>query len=146
MFVFSKGAPSSFNPISDRRNKLAGTKLHGTDRHKDGTTKPIGPTRMGKVIPEYGTRFNVWCMPGEKKNKTGHPAPFPENIANDHIITWSNEGDTVLDCFMGSGTTGKMAVLNGRNFIGIELDDEYFEIAKQRISEARNKPEQITIW
>jgi site-specific DNA-methyltransferase (adenine-specific) len=71
---------------------------------------------------------------------------FPEQLAQDHILTWSNEGDTVLDCFMGSGTTGKMAVLNGRNFIGIELNAEYFEIAKRRISEAQNTPEQITMW
>ena len=65
-----------------------------------------------------------------------HPAIFPEQLANDHIISWSNEGDTVLDPFMGSGTTGKMAVLNSRKFIGIEIDDTYFEIAKERIEKA----------
>ena len=63
----------------------------------------------------------------------GHGATFPEQLANDHIISWSNEGDTVLDCFMGSGTTGKMALLNNRKFIGIEKDAGYFEIAKQRL-------------
>ena len=73
----------------------------------------------------------------EKSEKgVKHPAPFPEQLANDHIISWSNEGDTVLDCFMGSGTTGKMAVLNNRKFIGIEIDDTYFEIAKERINKA----------
>ena len=69
-------------------------------------------------------------------DKTGHPAVFPEQLAKDHIISWSNEGDTVLDPFMGSGTTGKMAVLNNRHFIGIELDESYFNIAKQRIEKA----------
>lgn len=67
------------------------------------------------------------------KEKTGHPAPFPEKLAHDHIISWSNEGDTVLDPFMGSGTTGKMAKQLGRSFIGIELDPSYYEIAKKRI-------------
>ena len=65
----------------------------------------------------------------------GHPAPFPEQLALDHILSWSNEGDIVLDCFMGSGTTGKMAIKAKRNFIGIEKVDEYFELAKQRIEE-----------
>ena len=75
----------------------------------------------------------------EKSNKNRkHPAVFPEQLANDHIISWSNEADTVLDCFMGSGTTGKMAVLNNRNFIGIELDKGYFDIAEKRINEAQN--------
>ena len=72
-------------------------------------------------------------------DKTRHPAVFPEQLAKDHIISWSNEGDTVLDCFMGSGTTGKMAVLNNRNFIGIELDEGYFQIAKQRIENCNKK-------
>ena len=70
------------------------------------------------------------------QNKTKHPAVFPEQLANDHIISWSNEGDTVFDPFMGSGTTGKMAMLNNRKFIGIELDNTYFEIAKERINKA----------
>ena len=59
------------------------------------------------------------------------------------IKTFSNEGDTVVDLTMGSGSTGVACKNIGRNFIGIELDDKYFEIAKQRISEAQNKPEQI---
>jgi site-specific DNA-methyltransferase (adenine-specific) len=67
------------------------------------------------------------------KTNRVHPAQFPEHLAHDHIISWSNEGDTVLDCFMGSGTTGKMALLNNRKFIGIEKDEKYFEIAKKRI-------------
>ena len=77
-------------------------------------------------------------MVGKVKSDKGvkHSAPFPEQLANDHIVSWSNEGDTILDPFMGSGTTGKMAVLNNRKFIGIELDDTYFEIAKERINNA----------
>ena len=62
-----------------------------------------------------------------------HPAQFQEQLAHDHIISWSNEGDTIFDPFMGSGTTGKMALINNRHFVGCEIDDEYFQIAKERI-------------
>jgi site-specific DNA-methyltransferase (adenine-specific) len=72
--------------------------------------------------------------------KTGHPAVFPEALAKDHILSWSNEGDIVFDPFMGSGTTGKMAILNNRKFIGIELNNEYFNIAKERIDNIANTP------
>ena len=68
-----------------------------------------------------------------------HPAIFPEQLANDHIISWSNEGDVVLDPFMGSGTTAKMAILNNRNFIGFEISDEYCDIARERIAQIVNK-------
>lgn len=75
----------------------------------------------------------------KKNNKTGHPAVFPLQLARDHIISWSNEEDTVLDCFMGSGSTGVACVNTNRNFIGIELDEHYFQIAKQRIENATAK-------
>ena len=73
-------------------------------------------------------------FPAKSKSERLHPAPFPLALAHDHIITWSQEGDTVLDPFMGSGTTGKMAKLLNRNFIGIELDEGYFKIAQDRIN------------
>ena len=72
-----------------------------------------------------------------------HPAPFPKQLANDHIISWSNEGDLVLDCFMGSGTTGLMAIKNNRNFIGIEISKEYFELSKIRIEKASQDCEHL---
>jgi len=131
MFVFSKQKPKTTNLIKDRKNKYGGTKVHGTQREKDGSLRP--PTRIGKEIKEYGSRFNVWEINTEKQNKTGHPAVFPINLVQDHIKTWSNENDTVLDCFMGSGTTGLACKNLNRNFIGIEIDKEYFDIAKQRI-------------
>jgi site-specific DNA-methyltransferase (adenine-specific) len=77
-------------------------------------------------------------MTANGKKDHNHPAPFPEALARDHILSWSNEGDTVFDPFMGSGTTGKMALENGREFIGIERDTEYFQIAKSRINHAHN--------
>lgn len=88
--------------------------------------------RHYKEMKEYGKRKNIWRY-GVGGGKIDHPAVFPEQLAKDHIISWSNEGDTVLDCFMGSGTTGKMAVMNNRKFVGIEIDKGYFDIAKQRI-------------
>ena len=147
MFVFSKGKPKTFNPICDRKNKCSGETIKSTTlRQVDGSLKKTSAeiNNTGRKIKEYGSRFNIWKIsPGKGKSTLDeyafqHPAIFPEQLAKDHIISWSNEGDTVLDCFMGSGTTGKMAVLNNRNFIGIELDNGYFNIAKKRIEEAVN--------
>jgi site-specific DNA-methyltransferase (adenine-specific) len=75
---------------------------------------------------------NIWYIVQRQNN--GHPATFPEQLANDHIVSWSNEGDIVLDPFMGSGTTAKMALLNGRNFIGFEISEEYCKITEERIN------------
>lgn len=136
MFVFSKGFRKTANLICDRKNKWAGTAIHGTERQVNGKTKSLSEVQKSKKIKEFGARINIWDIAPEKSNKTGHPAPFSEQLAKDHIISWSNVGDTVLDCFMGSGTTGKMAVLNNRHFIGIELDEGYFNTAKKRIEEA----------
>ena len=137
MFVFSKGKPKTFNPIMIPC-KYAGTSHWGNvTYHK---TSDSGLVDCGnKKVNDFKQHGNIFCyLVGKVKSEKGfkHPAPFPEQLANDHIISWSNEGDTVLDCFMGSGTTGKMAVLNNRKFIGIELDNTYFEIAKERINKA----------
>lgn len=135
MFIWSKGKPKTFNPLEDRKNKWAGTQVHGTSRNPDGTS--FRKSNHNKsLVKDFGCRFNVWEQPTEKSNRSNHPAPFPEKLAHDHIISWSNEGDTVLDPFMGSGTTGKMAKQLGRNFIGIELDSGYYEIAKKRIHDS----------
>lgn len=136
MFVFSKGAPKTFNPIKDRPNKHSGSALHGTVRQADGRSAPMSGVGQ-KQIGSHGQRFNVWLTPGEMSNaKRSHPAPFPEHIARDHIWSWSNPGDEVLDPFMGSGTTGVAARDMGRSFIGIEICDEYHALATQRINAA----------
>lgn len=137
MFVLSRGKPNSFNPIKDRKNVCAGQSNWGVNkaRQKDGTFKE----RPKKIVSDFGMRYNIWEFMTSKGFATKdeiaykHPATFPEQLAYDHIISWSNEGDTVLDCFTGSGTTGKMAKQLGRNFIGIEISQEYLDIAKQRI-------------
>lgn len=134
MFVFSKGKPKTINLIKDRENKYAGSKVHGTERRRDGSTrqKPCA----GKIIAANGVRFNVWEMANPGIPYNSHPAVFPEKLAEDHILSWSSPGDIVMDIFMGSGTTGKMALRNGRDFIGIEKSEKYMNIAKRRIQEA----------
>ena len=92
---------------------------------------------QGKAFKKFGIRHNIWKINSEKSNKTNHPAVFPINLALDHIKTWSDENDLILDCFMGSGTTGIACKNLNRNFIGIELDTEYFNIAKKRIDEVQ---------
>jgi DNA modification methylase len=133
MFILTKGKIKTFNPIKDRINKSTGRLKSGTVRQSDGSTKKI--SSIGKSINKLGQRFNVWDINAEMSSKNRfHPAQFSEQIANDHIISWSNEGDLVYDCFMGSGTTAKMAISNNRNWIGSEMSEEYCEIIKQRLN------------
>jgi len=137
MFVFSKGKPNCFSGIKDIPNVSSGKeiKAHG-GRKKDGTLRG---QEKNIIIAKFRLRNNHWQI-NQNTNKN-HPAPFPEKLAHDHIISWSKEGDTVLDCFMGSGTTGKMAKQLGRNFIGIDLDAEYCKIAEARINNIKNNNE-----
>jgi len=140
MFVFSRGAPKTFNPIKDRPNKWAGTKMHGTDRAKDGSTKPING--MGRPVPAMGLRRNWWEISNAYNGETsGHPAPMPFSMAYDHIFTWSKEGETILDPFMGSGTTLVACQKLGRHGIGIEIDKDYWELACKRVDEASRQPD-----
>ena len=133
MFIFSKGKPKSINLIKDRKNLYVGER-GASGRDKDGKR------RQGKssVRNEYGARFNIWHYPiggghcTKDKVAYEHPAIFPEDLAKDHIISWSNEGDIVLDPFMGSGTTAKMAQQLNRRWVGIELSKDYCEIIKKR--------------
>jgi len=131
MFVLSKGKPVSFNPIKDRKTKHGGKKASGTIRQKDGTTKPMSKVM---VINEYGQRYNIWEQPPQRQSGKCHPAPFPEQLASDHILSWSNEGNLIYDPFMGSGTTAKMAMQNNRNYIGSEISKEYCKMAEKRIN------------
>ena len=129
MFVFSKGKPKSFNPICDRENKITGRQSTSGGRNKQG----ISTSKREIVAKPFGRRFNNWRINQETKQE--HPAPFPEQLAKDHILSWSNEGDIVLDPFAGSGTTLKMARKMNRNYIGIEISSEYCEIANKRLKQ-----------
>ena len=128
MFVLSKGKIETVNRIRDVPNGSFGKNKSGVGRRrKDGSHK----IEQRKLCAEFKVRNNYWYQPPERGL---HPAVFPEQLVKDHIVTWSNEGDTVLDPFLGSGTTAKMAKQLGRNFIGIEKVEKYFEIAKARVT------------
>jgi len=137
MFVFSKGRPKTINLLKDRKNKWAGSWGKSTSRKKDGT---LVVTKEEKTkYKEFGIRFNIWRMHNgegfgtKDKFSKSHPARFPESLARDHIYSWSNVGDTVLDPFCGSGTTLKMARQLERNYIGIDLSAEYCELSERRV-------------
>jgi len=128
MFIFSKGKTNTFNPI--QKPKVRNKKERVAYRQKDGS--------LIRKIKEKGRETkdasNVWEF-AVGGNLTGHPAVFPEQLANDHIISWSNKGDLVLDPMNGSGTTTKVAELLNRNFIGIDISKDYCEIANKRLQQ-----------
>lgn len=128
MFVFSKGTPKSINLIYDKPNLSYGVDKSGVGRRKADGEKKIEKRKPSK---EFSRRNNWWYIPPQKGGD--HPAVFPLQLAKDHILSWSNENDTVFDPFLGSGTTGIAAVQTGRNFIGVELDEKYYKIANERI-------------
>jgi site-specific DNA-methyltransferase (adenine-specific) len=132
MFVLSKGKPKTVNLIQDKPNKSFGRKVSGKSRQANGDF--TFRSKTGELCKEFGVRWNYWLFYNQKRGiETKHPAIFPEQLAHDHIISWSNEGDTILDCFLGSGTTGKVAKQLNRKFVGIEISPEYLEIASKRI-------------
>jgi len=137
MFVLSKGKPNTFNPIKEK-TKTAGKSYSWKNTNDYGKNSAKRSRDETSVVKSEKNRFNIWFM-NVAKSKFTNSAPFPEQLANDHIISWSNEGDTVLDPFMGSGTTAKMAIENKRNFIGFELSEEYCEIANERINNANKQ-------
>jgi len=136
MFIFSKGKVNTFNRLM-RPNKTAG-QSSGKPRNivqRDGIKRQYGANKS-KTIPYKSVKENIWQFNVGKAsgNKTNsHPAVFPESLAHDHIISWSNEGDIVLDCFVGSGTTCKVAKQLNRQYIGIDVSQEYIDIANERM-------------
>lgn len=132
MFILVKGKkPKTINHIKDRKNIRSGIESMGKGGLKKDGTKA---ERHRKEMAEYGKRKNIWKY-GVGGGSTGHPAVFPDQLANDHIISWSNENDLVYDCFMGSGTTAIASILNKRNFIGSEISNEYTDIANKRLKQ-----------
>lgn len=134
MFVLSKGSPKATNILRETSVSAGGkrakhrARLGGHDDNSEGAYT-YAPDKI---------RSNYWLIPvGGAKKDERHPAAYPEALARDHILSWSNEGDTVLDPFLGSGTTGKMARQHGRKFVGIEISPEYLAIAQKRIADAK---------
>ena len=137
MFVLSKGDIKTVNILKDKKNKWGNksTFTNVTRREKDGTLTDKGK----KIINEFGVRTNIWKYANGKNFSTKdqiaykHPAIFPEKLVHDHIVSWSNEGDIVLDPFGGSGTTSKVASILKRRWIYIEKIKSYSLIAKERL-------------
>lgn len=131
MFVLSKGKVSTFNPILEEAKmfgKVKPKKDGKQFRQGDGSMKASHGLKYNKA---FKFKHNVFTY--NLSGKTNHPAIFPESLANDHIISWSNEGDVVFDPFTGSGTTAKMALLNNRKFIGCEIAADYMDIIFERV-------------
>lgn len=133
MFVFSKGRPATFTPkmtaILYPRNR--DLKMRDGDGKKQGR-QDSKENRICPNVFEYKTGGGHIDADGFAHL---HPAPFPEKLAKDHVLSWSNPGDLVLDPFTGSGTTCKAAKELGRNFLGFEINPEYCKIAERRIAQ-----------
>jgi len=148
-FVFSKGRPKAINLLCDRPNKNAGARIQGSRRMPNGE---LIPYKKDKRIGEYGRRSNVWFYTagtGSTKDKIGydHSAIMSEEIAEPHIRSWSNPGDLVFDPMCGSATTCKMALLNGRNFLGMEIDEKAWEVGCERMEGALDEyKRRLTDW
>ena len=128
MFVFSKGKPKTFNPIMIPC-KCAGQEYHSTTKNMGGEN---GRTYKEFNINSEKVKGNIWEI-AIARNKTIHPAVFPEQLAIDHIKSWSNEGDIVLDPFIGSGTTAIAAIKTNRKYIGIDLNKDYIDLTNERL-------------
>jgi len=140
MFIITKGLPKTVNLIKDKKNNWGGKQTFGkvTRREKNGELIDKGR----KTINEYGIRTNIWRYNNGKgfttKDKSAHvhPAIFPEKLVEDHIMSWSNEDDIILDPFLGSGTTAVVANRLNRKWIGIEISREYCELSQSRLDGA----------
>ncbi len=139
MFVFVKGKIKCSNLICDKENRWKGFKNFGknTNRQSDDSLKIVNDI---KPVPDFSPRTNIWKYQvnygysTKDKEAHKHPAIFPEKLAKDHIISWSNENDIVFDPFSGSGTTLKMATQLNRKFIGIEINESYLDIILERLN------------
>ncbi len=136
VFVFSLGKPKTWNPL------LVKTKYPGEKKMRGYGNKNCADVRNGSDKPgkisishEHAVRDNIWRYSTGKNESSDHPAPFPDQLASDHIASWSNKGDIVLDPFMGSGTTAKAAKNLGRHYIGFEINSEYVAICEQRTAQ-----------
>lgn len=133
MFVLSKGKPKTFNPLKTK-TLFAGKK--STITHRKTGEEPVRGTNYGEARKEERIIGNVWWFQPNRDSK--HPAVFPEKLAFAHIQSWSNEGELVYDCFMGSGSTAKAALSAKRNFIGSEISAEYCKLIDEKLEPLRN--------
>lgn len=135
MFILSKGKPKTFNPIMIEclTKGIKRNRSKSKDYEDKYATRSRDEITTTKDLKQKG---NIWTFSVGQNDKTKHNAPFPEQLANDHIISWSDEGDLVYDPFMGSGTVAKMCILSNRNWIGSEISSEYCNIIEERVKKA----------
>ena len=134
MFVFSKGYPKTFNPILEPCKTSGMTKNFARAGYPRGVGASGSQRRRDEdvTVKENKVHGNIFYY-ASGSNKTGHPAPFPERLAIDHVLTWSNPGDIVYDPFGGSGTTPKVAEMLGRAWIVSEISGEYCGMIRKRL-------------
>ena len=136
MFIFSDGKPKTFNPIMEKKSWKDNRTNKAVRRERDGTVDYGFVGKNDKKIRGNVWKYNVGGGHCSKdKIAHEHPAIFPEQLAKDHIMSWSNPGDTVLDPFLGSGTTARACKDLGRKCIGIEISKEYCDIAVKRLAQ-----------
>ena len=138
MFVLSKGKPKVFNPLMEK------TARKGYERLVHNKGPDAVNKKVLKELKKEKTKTNIWRyavgLHGTTSDKVAfkHPAVFPEKLVADHILSWTNKGDLVFDPMCGSGTTCKMALVNDRNYIGVDISSEYVKITKKRLEEYQN--------
>lgn len=141
-FVFSKGKPKTANLLADKPNRFAGTPaIRGKNVVRQKTGELVEQPNKGKLVREFGVRNNIWRVPNNgswgQQDRTlakKHPATMPLDLAKGHVLTWSNEGDVVCDPFLGSGTTGLACKETNREFVGVEVNPDYFALAGERLA------------
>jgi site-specific DNA-methyltransferase (adenine-specific) len=133
MFVFSKATPKTINRIADVVNKNPG-------HQNTPTIDAVGRKRTGHITKTHSIRTNVWTYDtisirwdvGSK-----HPGAFPVALATDHILSWSNPGDIILDPMLGSGTSAVSAYKNNRHYLGFDISADYCRLSQRRVDGAR---------
>ncbi len=146
MFVFSKGAPKTFHPLKEKTVR-SGEEMLVHNKKADGINRKI----LGR-LKEEKTKTNIWeyavGLGGTTNDRIAfkHPATFPEKLAEDHILSWTSEGDIVFDPMCGSGTTCKMALLNGRRYIGCDISEEYVAISRERLKSCVKADIQLSLF
>ena len=135
MFVFSKGKPTTFNPILVDCIHAGKVIKRSRSTYEVGIRQREESDKQPKPTGDKKQKGNVWSYKVGGGKTVNHVAQFPLQLATDHIRSWSNEGDLVYDCFMGSGTTAIAAINNKRKFIGSEISEEYCKIIENRIKE-----------
>ncbi len=143
VFILSKGTPEHVHVIADKKNKGFGTTFtRDGGRRKDGSRNK-DPEKKQIPVKEFGVRHNIWMVNNARTSSVNkkvyeHPAIMPVQLVNDLIISYSDEGDLVMDPFMGSGTTARTAFANNRDYIGFEIDETFYNLCQEINNEEMN--------